>query len=275
MPIGNSDDISARALRTLADADLIACEDTRRTGAILAAHKIKRPLVSCYEHNEQRRIPDLIARLERGETVALVSDAGTPAISDPGFKLVRAAVEAGIRVSAVPGPSAAIAALSISGLPTDRFGFEGFLPERTGQRRAFLDELAHERRTLIFYEAGRRLGETLADMSTSFGPERRAAVIRELTKTHEEAARATLLELADRYREERALGEITIVVEGAADSRARSSREITVEDLTSEGVSLSSASAIVAKLTGRGRRELYQDAIKRRTGGASDEDDQD
>ena len=265
MPIGNAGDIGARALELLARADVIACEDTRRTGAMLATHQIRRPLISYFEHNEQRRISQIIERLQRGETVALVSDAGTPAISDPGFKLVRTAIEAGIPVTAVPGPSAAIAALTISGLPTDRFAFEGFLPERAAARRNALEQIARERRTLVFFEAARRLAETLAGMADAFGADRRAAVVRELTKTHEETVRASLGELANRFRDERALGEVTIVVEGAPEGYANRAPEITVEDLTAEGVSLSSASAIVARLSGRSRREVYQEALRRKT----------
>ena len=159
MPIGNPGDITVRALEVLREADAIACEDTRRTGAMLAAHQIRKPLISHFEHNEERRVPELIERMVAGERIALVTDAGTPAISDPGYRLVRAAHEAGIRVTAVPGASAAIAALSISGIATNRFTFEGFLPSRDSARRKALEALRTESRTMIFYEAARRLGD--------------------------------------------------------------------------------------------------------------------
>ncbi len=154
-PIGNPDDISARAIRTLGEVSLIACEDTRRTGQLLARHQIGTPTISHFEHNEERRVPELVERLKAGEKIALVTDAGTPAISDPGFRLVRAALEANVRVIAVPGASAAVAAISIAGIPTDRFTFEGFVPTRDAARRKALDELRREPRTMVFYEASR------------------------------------------------------------------------------------------------------------------------
>src|SRR6202162_2981433 len=197
-PIGNPGDITIRSLEVLPKVDLIACEDTRRTGAMLAAHQIKKPLISHFEHNEERRVPELIERMTRGERIALVTDAGTPAISDPGYRLVRAAHEAGIRVTAVPGASAAIAALSISGIATNRFTFEGFLPQRDSARRKSLDALRSESRTMIFYEAARRLGDTLSEMAEVFANDRGAAVVREITKTYEETIRGKLADLAQR-----------------------------------------------------------------------------
>ena len=266
MPIGNPGDITLRALEILRDVDLIACEDTRRTGAMLAAHQIKKPLISHFEHNEERRVPELVERMTHGESVALVTDAGTPAISDPGYRLVRAALEAGIRVMAVPGASAAIAALSISGLATNRFTYEGFLPARDASRRNALDALTAESRTMIFYEAPRRLADTLTDMAAAFGGDRGAAVVREITKTYEETIRGTLAQLADRFRRTEALGEIVILVEGAPESASppSSSLNLTVEDLIEAGLSLKQATGLIAKLTGASRRELYQDALKRR-----------
>jgi 16S rRNA (cytidine1402-2'-O)-methyltransferase len=265
-PIGNPGDISARALQVLEGVDLIACEDTRRTGQFLAAHGLRKQLLSHYEHNEQRRVPDLVARLRQGARIALVSDAGTPAISDPGYRLVRAALDAAIVVKAIPGPSAAIAALSIAGLPTDRFVFEGFLPTREGALRKELEALSGEPRTMIFYEAARRLGGTLATMASIFGNEREAAVMRETTKTYEETLRGSLGELAARFENTNPLGEITIVVAGAADgAAARPGQAVTVDMLLEEGVSLKQASAIVARLTGRSRREVYQEGLKNRT----------
>jgi|SRR5579863_10502123 len=279
-PIGNPDDISARAIRTLADADLIACEDTRRTGQMLARNQIRTPTISYFEHNEERRVPEIVERLAAGEKIALVTDAGTPAISDPGFRIVRAALEAGIRVVAIPGASAAIAALSVSGLPTNRFTFEGFLPTRDASRRRVLEELRAEPRTMVFYEAARRLGDTLAAMAAAFGDSRPAAVVREISKTYEETVRGALSELERRFRAKPALGEVTIVVEGAAGttSAASDGAPVTVEvptavdALREAGLSLKQASAVVARLTGRGRREVYQNVVKSREDDDSSDD---
>jgi 16S rRNA (cytidine1402-2'-O)-methyltransferase len=273
-PIGNPDDVTARAIRVLDEVDLIACEDTRRTGRLLAAHSIRTPAVSYFEHNEERRTPDLLERLKRGAKIALVTDAGTPAISDPGYRLVRAAHEAGVRVAAVPGPSAAVAALSIAGLPTDRFVFEGFLPTRPNARRAALKRMAHEERTIVIFEAARRLAETLDDMAVEFGANRMAAVARELTKTFEETVRGTLGDLARTFKTREALGEVTLLIEGrhksnetAAESEGVADASVTVDVLRDAGLSLKQASAVVAKLRGLSRREVYQNAIRtRRTG---------
>ena len=269
-PIGNPEDLSPRAIRILAEADRVACEDTRRTGAMLAAHQIRRPMLSYFEHNEAQRTPEIVEHLRAGEKIALVTDAGTPTISDPGYRLVRAALDAGIIVRAVPGPSAAIAALSIAGIATNRFAFEGFMPPRDAARRKHLESLAGEPRTLVFYEAGRRLGETLAAMAAAFGELRQAAIVREITKTYEETIRGTLGDLARRFAKTPALGEITIVVAGADQSARIGGSAITIEMLQSEGVSLKQASAIIARLTGRSRREIYQDAIKSRSPGDKD-----
>ena len=263
-PIGNPGDITARALQILGEVDLIACEDTRRTGHLLATHGIRKPMVSHYEHNEHQRVPELIEKMKQGARVALVTDAGTPAISDPGYRLVRAAHEAGIAVKAVPGPSAAIAALSIAGLPTDRFVFEGFLPTRDAAMRKRLEGLAREPRTMIFYEAARRVADTLAAMASAFGDTREAAVVREITKSYEETVRAPLAGLADRFKTTEALGEVTIIVAGAGEGDEPAASSITVELFLAEGIGLKQASAIVAKLTGRPRREIYQEALKKR-----------
>ena len=264
-PIGNPGDIGARALQVLEQVDLIACEDTRRTGQFLAAHGLHKHLLSYYEHNEERRVPDLVARLKRGARIALVTDAGTPGISDPGYRLVRGALDAAIVVKAIPGPSAAIAALSIAGLPTDRFVFEGFLPTREGALRKELEALSGEPRTMIFYEAARRVGGTLATMASIFGTEREAAVMRETTKVYEETVRGSLGELAARFGSTETLGEITLVVAGAADgAAARPASAVTVDMLLEEGLSLKQASAVVARLTGRRRREVYQEGLKKR-----------
>lgn len=278
MPIGNLGDLSPRARATLGEVDLIACEDTRRIAPLLAAHAIRTPTLSYFEHNEERRTPELIERMRRGERVALLTDAGTPAISDPGFKLVRAAHAAGIKVGAIPGPSAVVAALSVAGLPTDRFTFEGFLPVRPAPRRSALEALRREPRTLVFFETARRLAALLAEMAEVFGATREAAVAREIGKTYEEVVRASLGELARRFAANPARGEVTLVVAGAArDEAARRAGEqdsggaaLGVETLCEAGLSLKQASAVIARLSGRGRREVYQDALAvRRARGAN------
>jgi 16S rRNA (cytidine1402-2'-O)-methyltransferase len=277
-PIGNPEDISARAIRTLAEVSLIACEDTRRTGQMLARHRIRTPTVSHYEHNEERRVPELVERLKSGERIALVTDAGTPAISDPGFRLVRAALEAGVRVVAVPGASAAVAAISIAGIPTDRFTFEGFVPARDAARHKALDKLRREPRTMVFYEAARRLADTLAAMAAAFGESRDTAVVCEITKTYERTIRGTLRDLERRFRATLALGEVTIVVAGAScPEKGSESTEVTIdvnqalEVLREAGLGLKQASAAVARLTGMGRREVYQDALKSRDDESNDD----
>jgi 16S rRNA (cytidine1402-2'-O)-methyltransferase len=216
-PIGNVADLSPRARAALAGADLVAAEDTRRTGTLLAAIGVSRPLLSLHEYNEEARVAELIARLGAGAVIALVSDAGTPLISDPGFTLVRAAAAAGIEVRPIPGPCAVTAALSVAGLPTDRFAFEGFLPARAGERRHALERLAGEARTLVFFEAPHRIVGTLGELARTFGGARRALLGRELTKTHETLYRGTLAELVALAAGEPNLarGEITLVVEGA------------------------------------------------------------
>ncbi|HLW71422.1 MAG TPA: 16S rRNA (cytidine(1402)-2'-O)-methyltransferase [Candidatus Binataceae bacterium] len=271
-PIGNAEDLSARAIRVLREAELIACEDTRRCGRLLAAHEIRTPTVSYFEHNEERRTPELVARLAAGAMIALVTDAGTPAISDPGYRLVRAAIAAGIRVTAIPGASAVVAALSIAGLPTDRFVFEGFLPAKSGERHRALQRLEREARTMVFYEAARRLAETLAAMAAAFGGARAAVVVRELTKTHEETVRGTLGELTARFKQTAALGEVTIVVAGNDASASEAGRvggldeAAALDVLRADGLSLKDASAVIAKLTGTSRREVYQRGLRRRPG---------
>jgi 16S rRNA (cytidine1402-2'-O)-methyltransferase len=216
-PIGNLGDLSARALETLKSCTLIAAEDTRHTGALLGAFAISTAMISLHDHNEAQRAPELIARLRSGASVALVSDAGTPAISDPGFSLVRACAEAGIEVVAVPGPCALVAALSISAIPTDRFCFEGFLPARPASRRARLRDLAAERRTLVFYESPHRIKEMLADCVEQLGHARQAALAREITKLHESLYRGSLAQLLERAQVDADLkrGEIVLVIAGA------------------------------------------------------------
>ena len=221
-PIGNLGDLSPRAREILQSVSLIAAEDTRHTGALLKHFGIQTPQLSLHDHNEQYRSGDIIGRLGQGASVALVSDAGTPAISDPGFELVRAAAAAGFEVIAVPGPCAAIAALSVGALPTDRFCFEGFLPPRGAARRKRLAALAGEARTLVLYEAPHRVRETLADCAEVFGGERNAAVAREITKLHETTYRGALRDLAARAGSDAdfSRGEIVLIVAGAPQKSA-------------------------------------------------------
>ena len=260
-PIGNLGDLSARAREALASADVIAAEDTRHTLALLRAVGVSRPLVSLHEHNESQRVPELLARLEAGETVALVSDAGTPLISDPGLELVRRAAHEGFDVRAIPGPSAIVSALAVAGLPTERFCFEGFLPARERERRAALERLAHEPRTLVLFEAPHRIVRTLADMVEAFGAERNGAVARELTKAHETVYRGTLRELLLRAEAEENFrrGELTLVVEGAAPVVGAVDEEQlrrTVALLAKE-LPPARAAALAAQLTGAPRAMAY------------------
>jgi len=272
-PIGNLADLSDRARAALAEADLVAAEDTRHTGALLKAMGLATPLLSLHEHNESRRVPALLARLAQGERVALVSDAGTPLLSDPGYELVRAAIAAGFEVSAIPGPSAITAALAVAGLPTDRFCFEGFLPARERERRAALEALAHERRTLVFFEAPHRIAAALADSAAVLGPDREAAVARELTKAHETIYRGTLQELAARAATEAnfARGEITLVVRGAAPAAPSVDEGLlrrTVEVLSKE-LPPGRVAAVAAQLTGATRAAAYALVTRGTAGGAA------
>jgi 16S rRNA (cytidine1402-2'-O)-methyltransferase len=221
-PIGNLGDLSVRARETLAGAALIAAEDTRHTGALLKACGISTPMISLHDHNEAQRSPELVERLQGGASVALVSDAGTPAISDPGFDLVRACAAAGIEVVAVPGPCALVAALSIAALPTDRFCFEGFLPARGAARRTRLQEMSAEQRTLVFYESPHRIADTLADCAEHLGSTRAAALAREITKLHESLYRGSLAELVEVCASDADLarGEIVLVIAGAPPAAA-------------------------------------------------------
>jgi len=211
-PIGNLEDLSVRALRTLREVDAIACEDTRTTLKLLSHFEIRKPVIAFFEHSTRRRFEELLDRLRKGDSIALVSEAGTPAVSDPGCTLVAAALEAGVPVHPIPGPSAVTAAASVSGFPVDRFVFEGFLPRKPGKRRKALRALREESRTLIFYESPHRIVETLEDMLAELG-DRRITIARELTKVHEELLRTTLARALDRWRETEPRGEFTLVVE--------------------------------------------------------------
>jgi 16S rRNA (cytidine1402-2'-O)-methyltransferase len=275
-PIGNLEDLSPRAQRILGEVDLVACEDTRHSGRLLAAFGLKARLAPLHEHNEEREVPGLIARLEAGEHIALVSDAGTPLVSDPGFRLVRAAAAAGLAVRPVPGPSALLAALSVAGLPTDRFAFEGFLPARASARRARLRELAGEARTLVFFEAGNRLTALLGDAGETLGAGRMATVARELTKLHESVYRGTLAELAKRLAADpdAVRGEVVVVIAGCEVSAQHEGDEAMLMRLLPallEELPPSRAVRIAAKLAGVPRRRAY--ALALQLGAAAGEPD--
>ncbi len=265
-PIGNLEDMSLRAVRILKDVDLIAAEDTRHTGKLLHYFQISTPQVSYHQHNWPTRTPELIARLRQGHTLALVSDAGMPGISDPGFALVQACVEVGITVIPIPGPNAAIAALVASGLPTDRFCFEGFLPAKGKKRQAQLTALEAEPRTLIFYEAPHRLLPTLTDLATTLGTERQITIARELTKLHETLWRGTLAEAQAYFQAHSPKGELTLVVAGQRETApptfSTAQLEAQLQTCLAEGLSRSQASRQVAHQTGVARRDLYQLALQ-------------
>ena len=265
-PIGNLSDLSPRAQEVLAAADVIAAEDTRHTGTLLKAIGVSRPLVSLHAHNESNRVPELLARLAAGDSIALVSDAGTPLLSDPGYELVSEAALAGVEVRTIPGPSAITAALAVAGLPTDRFCFEGFLPSRSSERRTRLEAVAADPRTLVFFEAPHRIEECLVDLAAVFGSERRAAVARELTKAHETTYRGTLAELAEKAKSEPnfARGEITVVVQGARESenKAQALQLERVVGLLVKELPPSRAAALAAQLTGARRNEAYALAMR-------------
>lgn len=264
-PIGNLRDITLRALDVMAAADVIACEDTRVTEKLMSRYGLAGQRLAYHEHNAERMRPLLIEKLKAGAVVALVSDAGTPLISDPGFKLVRAAIAEGIAVTTLPGASAALAALVLSGLPSDRFFFQGFLPPKEAARRRVLSEIANLPATLIVYETGPRLAATLADMAELLG-DRPAAVARELTKLYEELRRGSLGELAAHYAAAGGpKGEIVIVVGGIDEAAARAAITDDALDAALEAalatMSVKDASAAVAEATGRPRREVYQRAL--------------
>jgi 16S rRNA (cytidine1402-2'-O)-methyltransferase len=264
-PIGNLEDITQRALRVLREADLIACEDTRHTRKLLNHFAIKTATISYHEHNEQERAEELCQALESGKNVALVSDAGTPLISDPGFRIVQAAVDRGISVVPIPGASAVITALSVSGLRTDQFLFAGFLPARTGARRAKLNELRTVVGTLIFYEAPHRIKATLKEALDVFG-DRQAVIARELTKLHEEFARGTLSELVEKFlQNETPRGEMVLIISGQAaelpfpsttDPNVRLGERM--EQLEGEGLDQKSALKQAAKELGMKRADAYR-----------------
>ncbi len=274
-PIGNLGDLSQRAIEVLTGADLVLAEDTRRTGRLLAHLGSTVPQRSLHEHNEQQRIAEVLARLESGEHLALVSDAGTPTVSDPGFRLLTACAAAGVHIVPIPGPSALLAALVVSGLPTDRVSFDGFLPRRAGARRARLGELADEVRTMVLYLSPHRAVNDLRDLAETLGADRRAALCRELTKLHEEVRRGTLGELAD-AAVDGIRGEVTLVVAGADPSTGEAGTSLDLEAQVAEvqallasGQRTKEAVAAVTARTGGSKRSLYQAVLDAREAGAS------
>lgn len=268
-PIGNLGDVSTRARETLADADLVLAEDTRRTGRLLAHLGIATPQRSLHEHNEDARLGEVLARLDDGATVALVSDAGTPGVSDPGYRLVRACIDAGHVLEHVPGPSAVLAALVVSGLPTDRFTFEGFLPRKGSARAERLAALATERRTMVVFVSPHRAADDLHDLAATLGPDRPAALCRELTKLHEEVRRDRLVALAETADDLR--GEVTLVIGGAPEEVGL----VDADDLAAavhvrqeSGMTKKAAIADVAASHGVPKRVVYQAVVEDGASGA-------
>jgi len=265
-PIGDPSDASARLVREIAAADVVAAEDTRRFGRLCRALEVKPSgsVVSYYEHNEVKRTAELLVRLAGGARVLVVTDAGMPSVSDPGYRLVVAAVEAGVKVTCVPGPSAVLMALAVSGLAVDRFCFEGFPSRKAGERLRSFRLLARERRTLVFFEAPHRLGATLSAMAEAFGPDRRAAVCRELTKTYEEVKRGSVAELAA-WATGGVKGEITVVVGGAPEVGSDlGSAVAAIQARVAGGERLREVCAEVAAATGLSRNDLYNAALAAR-----------
>jgi 16S rRNA (cytidine1402-2'-O)-methyltransferase len=257
-PIGNLEDITLRALRVLRECDAVATEDTRSTGRLLAHFGISKPLISYFEHNKLKRLDQLLETLRHG-SVALVSEAGTPVLSDPGYELVRAALEHDIPVVPIPGPSSLVAALSVSGLPTDRFLFVGFLSRRAAERRHQLAELANERATLIMFEAPHRLLASLTDLAVTLGGDRRCAVCREMTKLHEEVWRGTLAGACAEWQARDPRGEFTLVVAGAAPTGRWSQDEVcsALDELLATGMGHSEAARQVAQRSGWSKSAVY------------------
>jgi 16S rRNA (cytidine1402-2'-O)-methyltransferase len=263
-PIGNLEDITFRAVRILQTVDLIAAEDTRHTGKLLQHFQIKTPQMSYHEHNQNSRIPELLEHLTNGKAIALVSDAGMPGISDPGYELVKACVEAGITVVPIPGASATITALSAAGLPTDRFVFEGFLSAKSQKRREHLESLQTESRTLIFYESPHRLRETLQDLAEVWGSDRYIVLARELTKLYEEFWRGTIAEAIAHYNQREPQGEYTLLLAGNSPSQSLLTEDelkSELQQLMNQGISRSQASRQLTKFTSLNRRQVYQIAL--------------
>ena len=266
-PIGNLADISERALKVLSEVDFVAAEDTRNSGLLLSRFGISKPMVSYFEHNKHERGAQIIARLKGGESCAVVTDAGTPAVSDPGEDIVRLCVAEGITVTSIPGCCAAITALTLSGMDTRRFCFEGFIPVNKGERRERLRSLENEERTMIFYEAPHKLRTTLSDMLTAFGEERQIALCRELTKLNEEVCRTTLEGAVRLYEEREPRGEYVLIVAGADKTAPKIDYPADpvehVEDLVQSGMSKKDAIKAVAKARGVAKNEIYALVMKK------------
>ncbi|MFP4120885.1 MAG: 16S rRNA (cytidine(1402)-2'-O)-methyltransferase [Coleofasciculus sp.] len=263
-PIGNLEDMTFRAIRILQTVDIIAAEDTRHTGKLLQHFQIKTNQISYHQHNRQQRLPELLNQLTAGKTIALVTDAGMPSISDPGYELVQGAIEAGITVIPIPGATAGITALSASGLPTDRFVFEGFLPASGQERQQRLEVLAAESRTLIFYESPYRLQQTLEDFATIFSPSRQIVLARELTKLHEQFWRGTIEDAIAYYSDREPKGEFTLVLAGAPPETpvlSEAALKAELSQLINQGLSRSQAARQLSHLTNLPRRQLYQMAL--------------
>jgi 16S rRNA (cytidine1402-2'-O)-methyltransferase len=263
-PIGNLEDMTFRAVRILQSVDIIAAEDTRHTGKLLQHFQIKTPQISYHEHNRNTRIPEVIEQLKYGKAIALVSDAGMPGISDPGYELIKACVDDGIDVVPIPNATAAITALSASGLPTNKFLFDGFLPAKNQQRREYLETLSTETRTLVFYESPHRLRETLQDFADILGSDRQIVIARELTKLYEEFWRGTIEEAIAYYQEKEPQGEYTLLVAGTPPSQPQlTEAELKAELLAmmKQGISRSQASRQLAKEISISRNKLYQLAL--------------
>jgi 16S rRNA (cytidine1402-2'-O)-methyltransferase len=265
-PIGNARDVSLRALDVLKGCDVIAAEDTRVTSKLLSIHGISRPLIPYNDHNAPEMRPRILARLAAGEAVVLVSDAGTPLVSDPGYKLVRAVVEAGANVVAIPGPSAVLAGLTLSGLPSDRFLFAGFLPSREGERKSALEDLKTVRATLIFFESAQRLADSLSAMASVLG-DRPAAMTRELTKMHEEVRRGTLSELAAHYEKSGApRGEVTLLVGPPGEVVTDNAKIDAALSAALAFMPVKAAANMIADLTDGSRKTLYARALELKDG---------
>jgi len=260
-PIGNLEDVTLRALRILKEVDVIAAEDTRHSRKLLDHFGIRAPMVSYHDHVEQERAPRLVEQLLAGRDVALISDAGTPTLADPGYRLVRAAIDAGIRVVPLPGASAISTCLSAAGLPTDRFVFEGFVPAKVAARRRFFRELRDERRTIVCFEAGRRLADCLGDLEAELGP-RRVVVAREMTKLYEDFARGGVSEVRARLHEQPVRGEVTLAIAGAevaaAPPRDAADLRAEIAQLRAQGVSMKEISRRLAPRSGLSARQIYR-----------------
>ena len=260
-PIGNLEDITLRAIRTLKEVDLIAAEDTRRTGKLLQHLQIDTPQISYHEHSHESRIEELLERIQQRASIALVTDAGMPSISDPGVQLVQAAIALGITVIPIPGGTAVVSALAASGLPTDRFVFEGFLPQKEKDRLSRLESIRNETRTVVLYEAPHRIVKTLTELAKIMGEERAIVLARELTKIHEEFWRGNIGDAIALYRKRQPKGEYTIVLQGIAETNlivTEAELKQELQQLLNQGMTRSQASRQLAKLTSLSRREIYQ-----------------